>query len=87
MNSEALEMLLERLRAETGAMDPSSAERERMDALAAAILQRLQLPREDNQDADLVERVSKAIDDFELAHPRLTGVLNEVLVRLGSAGI
>ena len=61
--------------------------RERLDGLLAELNQRLEHPREDNQDEDFLERVQASIEHFEVEHPRATGILNDLMMKLSSMGI
>jgi hypothetical protein len=83
-----IEALLERLREESDALpEDATAAREHMENLGAQISHRLSDPREDNQDEQLIASVTEAIERFEIEHPRVTGVLNDVLVVLSGLGI
>ena len=88
MSTEDLNLLAERLRSEIDALDSTHGEaRERLDALHAELVQRLEHPREDNQDEDLLENIKTHIEAFEVAHPRATGILNDLMVTLSNMGI
>jgi hypothetical protein len=88
VSTEELGVIAQRLRAEIDALDAGEIEaRTRFDALHQELVQRLEHPREDNQDSDLIERLREEVAAFEAAHPRATGILNDVLVTLGNMGI
>ena len=88
MSTDDLNLLAERLRAEINALDSShEAAREGLEALHAELVQRLEHPREDNQDEDLLERIRTNIEAFEIEHPRATGILNDLMVTLSNMGI
>jgi hypothetical protein len=42
---------------------------------------------EDENHLHLVEDMQEAISQFEIEHPRLTGIVNELMVRLSNMGI
>ncbi len=35
----------------------------------------------------LAEDIKEAISEFEIEHPRLTGILNDIMIALGNLGI
>ncbi len=88
MSTQELQSLVERLRAEREALEGDfGPHHERLDALAADLEHRLEHPREDNQDEDLLERLREGVEHFEVEHPRVTGILNDLMVALSSMGI
>ncbi|SMF94781.1 protein of unknown function [Methylomagnum ishizawai] len=42
---------------------------------------------EDDQQLHLVEDMKEAVSQFEVEHPTLTGILNNLMVALGNMGI
>lgn len=62
----------------------SGAERKELEAITRNI--RLALD-EDEQNADLQESLNAAIVRLEASHPRLTAVLNDIMVTLSNMGI
>ena len=90
MSHEDLQQLITELKAEIDALgENDQAARERLAALVADLERRL----EDPQDADLeshdafMDGIRETVERFEVEHPRATGVLNNIMVALGSMGI
>jgi Skp family chaperone for outer membrane proteins len=79
-----LKQQLEALRAEIDALeDANQPVHARLMALADDIEKQL----EDEEDESLVERVQDAVREYEVEHPRTTGVLNQILMTLSNMGI
>lgn len=88
MSTEDLQSLIARLRSEIESLGPGDHEaRERLNGLVSDLEHRLDHPREDNQDEDLMHGLKDAIERFEVEHPRATGIVNDIMVMLGNLGI
>ena len=87
MNS--LEESLQRLRAEIRSLDlGDEAARRRLERLVAEIEQTLAEPAERKPAAEsLGDQLKASVLGFEASHPRLAGVINEVVEKLGHMGI
>ena len=87
MNS--LEESLHRLRAEIRSLDiDDEATRRRLERLVGEIEQTLADPSDRKSDADsLGDQLKASVLGFEASHPRLAGVMNEVVEKLGHMGI
>lgn len=84
MPEKQLKEDLEQLRREIGELDVNDeAARERLAALAEEIEARIA----SNTGEGLVENVQDAIREYEVEHPRATGVLNQILMTLSNMGI
>ena len=88
MPERKLRESLEALRAEIQRLEAGDAQaRERLDALIAELEARLEHPDDAERHEDLVRSVSDAIAEFEVSHPRATGILNHIMVTLSNMGI
>ena len=88
MTEHDLKALLEQLRIELDDLDHGASEkRERLQGLLAALEHRLANPREDNEDEALQDTLSGALTRFEAEHPRITDLLNRIMVSLSAMGI
>ena len=88
MAEHDLNTLLEQLRIEMDAVEHGAPEnRERLAGLVASLEHRLANPREDNEDQELLGTLTELLSHYETEHPRLTAVLNRILVSLSSMGI
>ena len=88
MERERLQQALVELREELDrlAID-DEAERTRLDALVADIEHGLENPGDRAHHDNVVAALEDAISRFEVEHPRATGILNHIMVTLGSMGI
>jgi hypothetical protein len=84
MSEQDLREQLRHLSAELESLPPASEQRRRVETLIADIHARL-----DSGEADesLTAQVEMAVSSFEAEHPRLAGILNNILVTLGSIGV
>jgi hypothetical protein len=83
-----LEASLQSLRAEIDALAIGDVEaRQRLDALIEQLEQAVERRGSRRGDETFGEQLRMSILKLEAAHPRLAGVLNEVLESLGSMGI
>lgn len=78
---------LEQLRAQIAAMDADGASKARLQSLVQGLEQKLRTPADEDHHLHLVEEVKDAISYFEVEHPRLTGILNDLMLALSSMGI
>ena len=83
-----LDQLLSTLRLEIDALDIDDEEaRRRLDALVADIGARSGDPDRAATDERLTGQLRASILKFEASHPRLAGIMNDVLEKLGTMGI
>jgi hypothetical protein len=88
MSDSELHELIGQLKAEIARLGPEDDEaRARLRALVAEVEQRIDPAEEDTADEDLMERLRETVERFEVEHPRATGILNNIMVTLGSMGI
>ena len=88
MSNEELHRPLRRLSTEIEKLgDQDRAIRRRMQRLVADIERQLEGSEESEHEPELMDRLRRSIEDFEVEHPRLTGVLNRIMVELSNMGI
>ncbi len=88
MSNEDLPQLIESLKAEIARLDPGDHEaRARLEALVADIERRIDASDDSMAHEDLMESLREAVERFEVEHPRTTGIINNIMVMLGSMGI
>lgn len=88
MSNEDLPQLIESLKAEIARLDPGDHEaRARREALVADIERRIDASDDSMAHEDLMESLREAVERFEVEHPRTTGIINNIMVMLGSMGI
>lgn len=83
MNEQQLRDQLQMLRSELEALPADSARRESIAVLIADIESQL----EGGPVEALVERMEGAVTVFEVEHPRIAAVLNNIIVTLTSMGV
>ena len=86
MSEQKINDALDALREEGGRLDSSEA-KERLTNLVDNIEQNVDYTGLSVDHQDLVEDVKDAITHFEVEHPSITGLLNEVMMTLGNIGI
>ncbi len=79
---------LERLREEIARAEAGDRESlARLEALAAQVQRELDEENAVGDPAALVDELEEAIAGFEVRHPNLTAIVNNMLVALGSMGV
>ena len=88
MSTEELQKSLERLRAEIDIAEKNNKPvRERLDGLVADIEHQVHDSDDHDHRQGLLERIPGEIEEIELSHPRITNILNHVMVTLSNMGI
>ena len=88
MSRQELQQLLDGLRIALREFDASDQPaRTRLDTLIAALERQIQAPDDAAASASLLANLPKAIEKFESEHPRLTAILNDLMVTLSGLGI
>jgi chromosome segregation ATPase len=88
MSREQLEHALKRLRSELDDLDqgPGEANAE-LHALITEVEGQLDSLELGNDDTSVADKVKNYIEQFEIEHPRVTNILNEIMVTLSNMGI
>lgn len=87
-SAKHLDESLNELRSEIRALAIGDEEaRRRLDALVGDIATRIQEPDRVGPDATLSGRLKASILNFEVSHPRLAVLMNDVLDKLSAMGI
>ena len=88
MSASHLDELLSTLRSEIRALDIDDEEaRQRLDRLALDIAARSQSAGGAPVDEKLTGQLKSSILKFEVSHPRIAAVMNDVLEKLSTMGI
>lgn len=83
MSRAQLEQLLTRLRDELATLErEGAAPNPRLDQLIADVQSQLAEP-----DETLIDELKHRVETFEVEHPRLTSILNDIMVTLSNLGI
>lgn len=88
MSDREIVQALADLRAEIEQLDQAdTATSERLQALLSQLEQQVTAAELGQHQLHLVEDIKGAITEFEVEHPRLTGILNDIMVALSNLGI
>jgi uncharacterized protein YicC (UPF0701 family) len=86
--TQTIHQTLAALKQQIGQLEVADhAARERLESLVTALERRLEDPESEVHHHSLVQETADAITQFEIAHPRITGILNDLMVALGNMGI
>ncbi len=78
---------LDRLRAELKNLKADDETRQRLEDLARRVERQLQQEGGAEEHHSLVQELEDEILRFEVAHPRLTAIINDIMVALSQMGI
>ncbi|MEQ8231956.1 MAG: DUF4404 family protein [Gammaproteobacteria bacterium] len=88
MSRAELEHSLDKLRGELDALGPEASEtRARLAALIDEIEQELATLETAADGDSLLEKLQHQVEVFEVEHPRVTNILNDIMVTLSNLGI
>lgn len=88
MSRAELEHSLEKLRGELDALGPEAATtRTRLAALIDDIEDELSTLESPGDGDSLLEKLQHQVEIFEIEHPRVTNILNDIMVTLSNLGI
>lgn len=86
--NEQLETIVAALRAEVtklSDLDPTS--KQKLEELVQNLEVKLESPDDLDHHDSVTESLSDVLTHFEVSHPRLTGILNDVMMALSNMGI
>ena len=87
-DAKRLDESLDQLRSEIEALDSHDEQaRQRLGRLLHDIEQVRQSPKRSGVDHTLGEQLRTSMLNFEVSHPRLAAVINDVMEKLGTMGI
>jgi hypothetical protein len=88
MSEQQLNEALEELRREIDNLQlGDQAAKERLSGLVENIEQRLNPDLDPGERPDLILEMKDVITQFEVAHPRITGIVNDIMMALSNLGI
>ncbi len=88
MSRDELHETLEGLRAEIKKLgEDDEAIKGRMKQLVGELERKLDSEEEADDEPQLIESLRENVERFEVEHPRLTAVLNRIMVHLSNMGI
>ena len=84
MNREELQAEIGKLRQDVASLeDVDDAGKNRIATLIEQMSHQLENPHDDTHKARLTDKMTEALESFEVAHPRITETLNRISVALG----
>ncbi|MCU0848464.1 MAG: DUF4404 family protein [Spirochaetes bacterium] len=88
MSMNKLKKHLEELKSEANKLKAGDNEtREKMTVLISEIEHLLENPDDSAHRSLVINNLQDHVENFEIKHPDLTGVLNQIMVMLGNMGI
>lgn len=84
MNEQQLRDQLQQLMQAVEALPVDAEQRASLEKLIADIDSQIQLPE---TDGSLVGQVEDVVSAFEVEHPRIAGILNNIMITLGNIGV
>lgn len=87
MSEKNLLETLEQLREQVAALEADAPSKARLESLVETLEQRLSVAGSEEHHLHLVAELKETISHFEVEHPRLTGILNDLMVTLSNMGI
>lgn len=79
---------IEGLRTEIGHLDSDdTGARERLEQLVVDLEHQLSNPEDEGHSSALSGSMPELIQQYEVEHPRITGILNDLMITLSSMGI
>ena len=88
INETQLTQALEKLRREIGALDTADeASRHKLEQLVEDLEQKLENPEDSELHEDLADRLRDSMLELEVSHPRLTSIMNDIMMKLSNMGI
>ena len=88
MKNEQLEETLIALRKEVSKLSDLDRESKgKLESLIQSLEKKLEIPNDVEYHHSLTEGLSDSLTHFEVSHPRLTGILNDVMMALSNMGI
>lgn len=80
--------VVESLRAEIENLDTTdSASKQKLEKLISEIENKLASPDDESHHKTLTESLKDNVTHFEVSHPAITGILNDLMVKLSNMGI
>lgn len=88
MTEKTISQALAELRTQIDQLAASdSATREKLENLISDLEENIHTLEDNEHQLHLIADLREAISEFEVEHPRLTGILNDIMVALGNLGI
>ncbi len=87
MSQEELHQLLNKLRAELDKLEIDSNAHQDLSQLITNVEHQIERLEDKQNKVSLTENLRTHIEKFEVEHPRITGILNDIMMKLTNIGI
>lgn len=89
MSQEDIKILLNKLKEEIRSLEVNSVMYQEIISLISDIENQalLQKDEKEKEEASLIDNIRNYIGEFEVEHPRITNVLNDIMIKLISIGV
>jgi len=87
MSQKDLHQLLSKLRKELDRLETDSDAHQELSLLIINIVEQIEELGDKKNKVSLTENVKAQIEKFEVEHPRITSILNDVMMKLTNIGI
>ncbi|HID49437.1 MAG TPA: DUF4404 family protein [Chromatiales bacterium] len=88
MKTKEISQTLEQLRRQIAALDTGDVvTRQRLESLILELEKKLASPEDAQVHKDLATRLDEAVLQFEVSHPRLAAIVNDLIIKLESMGV
>jgi hypothetical protein len=87
MSQEDIKRLLNKLKEEIKSLDVNSVMYREIISLISDIENQLLLQKDKQEETSLINNIRDCIGEFEVEHPRITNVLNDLIIKLISIGV
>lgn len=88
MSETKLNEALQELKAQVAALQVDDADaKRRLEDLVEGLEKKLESPSDEEHHDTLLENVRDSVEHFEVEHPRITAILNDVMMALSNMGI
>lgn len=88
MSETKLNEALQELKTEIAALQVEDTDaKRRLETLVEGLEKKLETPSDEEHHHGLVEDVRDSVEHFEVEYPRLTAILNDIMMALSNMGI
>lgn len=88
MSQQKLNDALQELKSQIANLELGDAQaKQKLQSLVDSLEEKLRSPQDAIQHHSLVEEVRDSVEHFEVEHPRITAILNDLMMTLSNMGI
>lgn len=88
MSQQKLNDAIDELKAQIAALELGDTQaKEKLQSLVEGLEEKIRSPEDTTHHHSLVEEVRDSVEHFEVEHPRLTAILNDLMMTLSNMGI